>query len=207
MICHEFKGGIGTASRVVPEEDGGWTVGALVQANYGSRSMLRVDGAPVGRVLDTGRVPSPYEDPEEPVPAGTGSIIVILATDAPLLPGQCDRLARRAGIGLGRMGGGLDDGSGDIFLAFATGNSRLPRAGLGRKMPATVPLRMLPNERMTPLFYAAAEATEAAILNALLAAGTLTGRDGITARGLAPDLLLGALDEARALCARRNGEA
>jgi len=206
MICHEFKGGIGTASRVLPDEDGGWTVGALVQANYGRRSMLRIDGAPVGRVLDTGRVPSPFEDPQEEAPAGTGSIIVVLATDAPLLPGQCDRLAARASIGLGRMGGGLDDGSGDIFLAFATGNRGLPRAGLGTETPITVLVRMLPNERMTPLFYAAAEATEAAILNALLTAGTVTGRDGITAHGLTPELLLGALDEARSLCARRDGE-
>ena len=129
MICHEFKGGIGTASRRLPEEQGGWTVGALVQANYGRRSMLRVDGAPVGRVLGTENVPSPYEG-EETQPAGTGSIIVVLATDAPLLPTQCDRLAKRAGIGLGRMGGGLDDGSGDIFFAFATGNRGIPRAGL-----------------------------------------------------------------------------
>ena len=207
MICHEFKGGIGTASRVLSAEDGGWTVGVLVQANYGSRSTLRVDGVPVGRVLSTERVPSPYSDPDEaPVP-GTGSIIVILATDAPLLPGQCDRLAIRAGIGLGRMGGGLDDGSGDIFLAFATGNRGLPRAGLGRETPRTVTVRTLPNERMTPLFHAAAEATEAAILNALLAAGTVTGRDGVTAHGLAPDLLLGALDEARPLSGRRDREA
>jgi D-aminopeptidase len=99
------------------------------------------------------------------------------------------------------MGGGLDDGSGDIFLAFATGNRGLPYAALGKKMPATVPLRMLRNERMTPLFYAAAEVTEAAILNALLAAGTVTGRDGITAHGLAPELLFGTLDEARTLWA------
>jgi D-aminopeptidase len=205
MICHEFKGGVGTASRRLPEEDGGWTVGALVQANYGRRSTLRVDGAPVGRVLSTERVPSPFEDCEQESPAGTGSIIVVLATDAPLLPGQCDRLAKRASIGLGRMGGGLDDGSGDIFLAFATGNRGLPRAGLGKEMPTAVPLRMLPNERMTPLFYAAAEATEAAILNALLAAGTVTGRDGITAHGLAPELLIGALDEARALSGRAPG--
>ena len=205
MICHEFKGGIGTASRVLPTEDGGWTVGALVQSNYGRRSTLRVDGAPVGRVLSTERVPSPYDDPEEAAPPGTGSIIVILATDAPLLPIQCDRLSKRAGIGLARMGGGLDDGSGDIFLAFATGNRGLPRAGLGRETPQTVPVRTLPNERMTPLFYAAAEATEAAILNALLAAGTVTGRDGVTAHGLSPDLLLGALDEARPLSGRREG--
>ena len=200
MICHEFKGGIGTASRRLTGEDGGWTVGALVQANYGRRFMLRVDGAPVGRVLTTEHIPSPYETGETPS-AGTGSIIVILATDAPLLAIQCDRLARRASIGLGRMGGGCDDASGDIFLAFATGNSGIPWSGLER-LPATVPLGMVTNEHMTPLFYAAAEATEEAILNALLAAGTVTGRDNITAHGLTPDLLLGALDEARALCAR-----
>jgi D-aminopeptidase len=199
MICHEFKGGIGTASRRLAEEEGGWTVGALVQANYGRRFMLRVDGAPVGRVLTTEHIPSPYETGESPT--GTGSIIVILATDAPLLPIQCDRLARRASIGLGRMGGGCDDASGDIFLAFATGNSGIPWSGLERP-PATVPLGMVTNEHMTPLFYAAAEATEGAILNALLTAGTVTGRDNITAHGLTPDLLLGALDEARALCAR-----
>ena len=199
MICHEFKGGIGTASRRLADEEGGWTVGALVQTNYGRRSMLRVDGAPVGRVLTTERVPSPFED-QEPS-AEKGSIIVILATDAPLLPHQCERLAQRASIGLGRMGGGCEDGSGDLFLAFATGNGGIPRAGLSQ-LPASIPLSMIPNERMTPLFYAAAEATEAAILNALLAAGTVTGRDGITAHGLTPDLLLGALDEARSLCAR-----
>jgi D-aminopeptidase len=200
MICHEFKGGIGTASRRLTGEDGGWTVGALVQANYGRRFTLRVDGAPVGRVLTTEHIPSPYETEETP-PAGTGSIIVILAIDAPLLPIQCDRLARRASIGLGRMGGGCDDASGDIFLAFATGNRGIPWSGL-ETPPATVPLGMVTNEHMTPLFYAAAEATEEAILNALLAAGTVTGRDDITAHGLTPDLLLGALDEARALCAR-----
>jgi D-aminopeptidase len=200
MICHEFKGGIGTASRLLPEEDGGWTVGALVQANYGRRDMLRVDGAPVGRVLSTERVPSPYEEESTP-PAGTGSIIVILATDAPLLPTGCDRLARRGSIGLGRMGGGCDDGSGDIFLAFATGNSGLAGSGIPDQREA-IPLTTIPNVAMTPLFYAAAEATEEAILNALLAAGTMTGRDGITAHGLDPDLLLGALEEARPLCAR-----
>jgi D-aminopeptidase len=197
MICHEFKGGIGTSSRRLPEEQGGWTVGSLVQANYGSRSMLRVDGLPVGRVLGTEIIPSPFEDEAETQPAGTGSIIVVLATDAPLLPTQCNRLAVRAGIGLVRMGGGLSDGSGDIFFAFATGNRGIPRAGLSSP-PATIPLQMVTNEYMTPLFHAAAEATEEAILNALLAAGDMTGRDGITARGLTPDLLLGALEEVRA---------
>jgi D-aminopeptidase len=196
MICHEFKGGIGTASRRLPESEGGWTVGALVQANYGRRRMLRVDGSPVGRVLSTERVPSPYESGQETRPAGTGSIIVILATDAPLLPIQCDRLAMRASIGLGRMGGGLDDGSGDIFLAFATGNRGIPSEGLPEP-PATVPLKMVTNAYMTPLFHAVAEATEEAILNALLAAGGMKGRDGIIAHGLTPDLLHGALEEAR----------
>ena len=197
MICHEFKGGIGTASRRLPQEQGGWTVGSLVQANYGSRSMLRVDGAPVGRVLGTEIIPSPFEDEAETRPAGTGSIIVVLATDAPLLPTQCDRIAMRASIGLGRMGGGLDDGSGDIFFAFSTGNRGIPRAGLSAP-PATVPLQMVTNDYMTPLFQAAAEATEEAILNALLAAGDMKGRDGITAYGLTPESLIGALEEVRA---------
>jgi len=196
MICHEFKGGIGTSSRRLPEEQGGWTVGVLVQANYGRRSMLRVDGAPVGRVLGTEIIPSPFEDEAETQPAGTGSIIVVLATDAPLLPTQCDRLAMRASIGLGRMGGGLDNGSGDIFFAFATGNRGIPRAGLPDP-PVTVPLKMVSNRYMTPLFHAAAEATEEAILNALLAAGDMTGRAGITAHALTPESLLTALDEAR----------
>jgi D-aminopeptidase len=200
MICHEFKGGIGTASRRLADEEGRWTVGALVQANYGRRHTLRVDGAPVGRVLSTSRVPSPFEEGGS-LPAGTGSIIVILATDAPLLPHQCDRLAQRASIGLGRMGGGVENSSGDIFLAFATYNDGIPSSGLSGP-PAAIPVSMIPNQRMTPLFYAAAEATEEAILNALLAAGTVTGRDGITAHGLAADPLLGALDDARALCAR-----
>jgi D-aminopeptidase len=203
MICHEFKGGIGTASRRLSDEDGGWTVGALVQANYGRRDMLRVDGAPVGRVLTTDEVPSPYDE-EDSLAAETGSIIVVLATDAPLLPIQCDRLAQRASVGLGRMGGGCSDGSGDIFLAFATGNRGIPHTdstGAG----ATVPVSMVTNEYISQLFYAAAEATEEAILNALLAAGTVTGRDGITAHGLTLDLLIGALDEARSLCARGDG--
>jgi len=204
MICHELKGGIGTASRRVAQEEGGWTVGALVQANYGSRSTLRVDGLPVGRVLTKERVASPFDEQETGQPPGTGSIIVILATDAPLLPIQCDRLAQRATVGLARMGGGLSDGSGDIFLAFATGNRGLPRAVLDSDVPQSVPVRMLPNERMSPLFQAAAEATEAAIVNALLAAGTVTGPDGVTAHGLDPDALISALEEARPLAGRRR---
>lgn len=195
MICHELKGGIGTASRVLARDDGGFTVGALVQSNYGRRALLRVDGAPVGRVLGTDRIPSPYGGGAPPEAAGSGSIVVILATDAPLLPHQCERLAQRAGIGVARAGGGVEDSSGDLFLAFATGNHGLPRADYGRPAPRSVDVRMLPDARMSPLFEAAAEATEEAILNALLAAGTMTGRDGITAHGLDGDMLLAALDE------------
>ena len=171
MICHGFKGGIGTASRVVGEADGGWTVGALVQANYGSRPLLRVDGVPVGREIPTSEVPSPYA----PVPTDAGSIIVVLATDAPLLPSQCRRLAQRATIGLARMGGNGSNSSGDIFVAFATGNTGLYQKEGGR---APLDVRMLPNEAMTPLFEAAADATEEAILNALCMATTMTGIDG-----------------------------
>lgn len=205
MICHEFKGGIGTSSRRLDRENGGWTVGALVQANYGKRSTLRVDGAPVGRVLTTEQIPSPLSALREveKVPPGAGSIIVILATDAPLLPNQCDRLAQRASIGLGKTGGGCDNASGDLFLAFATANHGIPRSGFLENSSAyTIPLRAVPSERMTPLFEAAAEATEEAILNALLVADTMTGRDGITAYGLPSNCLLDAIDESRSLCAR-----
>jgi D-aminopeptidase len=195
MICHEFKGGIGTASRRLAAEDGGFTVGALVQANHGRRAQLRVDGAPVGRVLGTDRVPSPYD--ATPEAAGSGSIVAILATDAPLLPHQCERLAQRAGIGIARAGGGMEDSSGDLFLAFATGNHGIPRADYGRPAPLSVDVRMLPDARMTALFEAAAEAAEESVLNALLAAGTMTGRDGRTAHGLEGDLLLAALQELR----------
>ncbi len=193
MICHGFKGGIGTASRVLAAADGGFTVGALVQANHGRRDHLRVDGAPVGRVLGPERVPLPG-----PLPQGLGSIIVILATDAPLLPGQCERLAQRATIGVGRAGGGTEDGSGDLFLCFATGNRGLPRMGHSAGAPFTTDVRTVSNQYMSPLFDAVAEATEEAIVNVLLAAGTMTGRDGITARGLEPAALQDALSELRA---------
>jgi D-aminopeptidase len=192
MICHGFKGGIGTSSRVLERDDGGFVVGALVQANHGRRPHLRVDGAPVGRVLGADRVPLPG-----PLPDGLGSIIVILATDAPLLPGQCERLAQRATIGVARAGGGTDDGSGDLFLCFATGNRGLPTPGCAGRPPLTTDVRTVSNPYLTPLFEAAAEATEEAILNALLAAGTMTGRDGITAYGLEPELLSRALAELR----------
>lgn len=164
MICHEFKGGIGTSSRVVDLAMHTYTVGVLVQANYGSRSDLRIDGVPIGRYLGYDRVPAPWPDQER-----DGSIIVVIATDAPLIPVQCSRLARRATVGLARVGGVGHNGSGDLFLAFATGN-RLPAAVKTHRE-----LRMLPHESLDKFFVAVADATEEAILNALLAAETMTG--------------------------------
>jgi D-aminopeptidase len=176
MICHEFKGGTGTASRV----NGAWTVGALVQANHGRRLRLTIDGVPVGRELGYDIVPSPWDEEDRIANAGGGSIIVILATDAPLLPHQCERLAQRAALGIARVGGGGEHSSGDLILAFANGNA-------GRfhsyKMEETVEpfeVAMVPEGSMTELFWSAIEATEEAILNALVAAETMTGRDDIT---------------------------
>ena len=196
MICHEFKGGIGTASRVVAESDGGWSVGALVQANYGDRALLRIDGVPIGEAIPTTDVPSPWDAAMAlgqgrhghaaggTAAPGSGSIIVVLATDAPLLPHQCERLAQRAGLGIARMGGIGSTSSGDIFVAFATGNRGLPEAALEPDPRRVIDVRMVEDTRMTPLFQAAVEATEEAIVNALLTAGTMTGADDITAHGL-----------------------
>ncbi len=166
-ICHDFKGGTGTASRLWQAAGARYVVGALVQANHGDRRALRVNGVPVGMEIGPEVVPVP--EWEEPV---GGSIVVVLATDAPLLPTQCRRLARRAAVGLARCGGIGHNGSGDLFLAFAVGNhydaaSRQPQ-----------PLLALPHTELNPLFEAAAEAVEEAILNALTAAETMTGRDG-----------------------------
>jgi D-aminopeptidase len=193
MICHEFKGGIGTASRVVAAEDGGWVVGALVQANHGRRANLRLDGEPIGQVLGYDRVPSPWN--EVAIAAGGGSIIAIVATNAPLLPHQCNRLAQRATIGVARAGGGGEDSSGDLFFCFATGNSGIPRADYARRSQPTVPIEMVTNDYMTALFDAAIESVEEAIWNAMLSAETMTGRDGIVAHGLTPELVQSALQE------------
>lgn len=175
MICHEFKAGIGTSSRVVESKSGLHTVGVLVQANYGRRQDLRVDGVAVGRHIGFDEVPSAWDDP----PHG-GSIIVVAATDAPLLPIQCRRLARRITVGLGRVGGYGHDSSGDIFLAFSTGNHLPADSG-----PWTVDV--LPHREMDGLFHAVADATEESILNALCAAETTTGQKGRTAHALPLD--------------------
>jgi len=184
MVCHDFKGGTGTASRVGRAAGLDFTVGALVQANYGSRADFRIDGVPVGREIGLDRVPAPDWRGEK----GAGSIIVVLATDLPLLPLQCRRLAQRAGLGLARVGGVGHNGSGDIFIAFATGNV-LP---LDSEAVLTG-LTMLPNEEIDPLFEAAIEAVEESILNALAMAETMTGLHGRTVHALPYDLLAEAM--------------
>ena len=161
MICNEFKGGIGTSSRVLSAKEGGYTVGVLVQCNYGSRPELRIAGVPVGR-----------EIPDHPVyEQDTGSIIVVVATDAPLIPTQLKRMARRVSLGLGRDGSYSGDGSGDIFIAFSTAN---PGAA---GVKAAHDVKMLPNEQLDPLFLATVRATEEAVINAMVTAETMTGID------------------------------
>ncbi len=185
MICHEFKGGIGTSSRIVQVPSGAYTVGVLVQANYGRRGDLRIDGLPAGRLIGPDRVPSAWDDPP-----GGGSIIAVVGTDAPLLPVQCHRLAKRVTVGLGRVGGYGHDSSGDIFLAFSTGN-HLPASS---QEPWAI--EMLPMEQMTPLFHAVVDATEEAIVNALCAAETTSGQRDRVAHAIPVDLLAEILTEA-----------
>ena len=203
MVCHQFKGGIGTASRVLDVAQGGYTVGVLVQCNYGARRDLRVAGVPVGQEVPdllpcrvTGNPASspqlpPCDTAPRPGPGGgaeeMGSIIVIVATDAPLLPHQLKRVATRVSLGVGRMGGIGGNSSGDIFVAFSTAN---PKAA---KAKGVEPVTMLPNDRINPIFQATVQATEEAIVNALLAARTMTGANGARVYALPEDRLLAAL--------------
>lgn len=183
MICHDFKGGIGTASRIVETAGGRYTVGALVQSNYGSRELFRVAGVPVGVEIGGDEVPLAKEPAASRDPERTdGSIIVVLATDAPLVPIQCKRLARRATTGLAWVGGTGNNGSGDIFLAFSTAN-------LVRIDEPVSTVRTVAPDAMSPLFLAAAEATEEAILNSITAAETTTGFKGRTVHALPLDRL------------------
>ncbi len=204
MRCHQFKGGIGTASRVLAAADGGYTVGVLVQCNYGGRPGLTVAGVPVGlEIADllpcrTIARPTPVEG-EQPcdAPRGNagdagadrdeGSIIVVVATDAPLMPHQLERLATRVSLGIARMGGIGANSSGDIFLAFSTANAKA--AG----EPETARVDLLANARLNGLFQATVQATEEAIVNALLAAETMEGGDGVRVYALPHDRLLAAL--------------
>jgi D-aminopeptidase len=187
MICHGFKGGIGTASRVVPEDVGGHTVGVLVQANHGQRRRLSVNGAPVGAAIGHDEVPAPGTG--GPLSEGAGSIIVVVATDAPLLPHQCNRIAQRAALGIGRTGGLGGHSSGDLILAFATGNPVTASDDLARP-PLTQPLTMLSDDYIDPYFEATVEATEEAIVNSIVAAETVTGYRGATAYAIPHDRLL-----------------
>ncbi len=178
MICYGWKGGTGTSSRVLSAKQGGFTVGVLVQANHGTHRQLMVAGAPVGKTLS--------DDPETSkliwkMENEQGSIIIVIATDAPILPHQLKRLARRATMGLARTGSTSGDGSGDMYIAFSTANNNLSNEG------SIVKLDMLPNELLDPLFDATVQATEEAILNALIAAETLTGAGNRTAHALPHD--------------------
>ncbi len=184
MICHDFKAGIGTASRIVSLKYGKFTVGVLVQANYGERSQLRVNSVPVGQEISLKQIPTPRRKPWP-----EGSIIVIIATDAPMLPMQCKRLARRATVGMARVGGVGHNGSGDIFLAFSVGN-HVPSDA---KRPA--PVKMIPHHQMDPFFEAVAESVEEAILNSMTSAQTMVGYKGRTAYALPLDGLKQAMEK------------
>jgi D-aminopeptidase len=163
MTCHDFKCGSGTSSRVVKVDAASYVVGTFVQANYGVREELRIAGVPVGKFMQA--------NPSQTEPRDNGSIIIAIATDAPLLPHQLKRMARRAALGLARNGSYAGHGSGDIFIAFSTANE----AGV---LPGAVTLRALGNEQMDPLFLATVQAVEESIVNAMIAAETMVGVDG-----------------------------
>jgi D-aminopeptidase len=236
MVCHDFKGGIGTASRLVDCADGAaaatlvmapaagggtagpvagdgrrFTVGVLVQANHGGRERFQVNGAPVGQVLHEGVVPLPVTPEERAAaalaaarsgpataaggrPEGAGSIVVIVATDAPLLPQQCERLARRAGLGVGALGAYGGHYSGDLFVCFSTAARGMPAGHYCDPSPISAPVEVLSGTFMDGIFEAVVEATQEAVLNALLQAETMVGRDGVTAHALEGDRLLAILD-------------
>ena len=176
MNCYGFKCGTGTASRRLPDAAGGYTVGVLVQANHGARRLLRIAGVPVGAELAARAAGAPGPDV-----FASKSIIIVVATDAPLLPHQLERLARRASLGLARTGSVSSNGSGDIFVAFSTANAGAASA------PNTVEVSMVSNRRITAIFEATVQATEEAIVNALVAAETMTGRDGNTSDAISHD--------------------
>ncbi|HSY45793.1 MAG TPA: P1 family peptidase [Steroidobacteraceae bacterium] len=179
MVCNGYKGGIGTASRKLADKDGGYLLGVLVQCNYGTRQNLRIAGIPVGREIEG-------DDPYAWMPADVaerGSIIVVVATNAPLLPHQLKRIARRVTLGIGRNGSIAGNGSGDIFIAFSTANAGASALG------HPVALQMVPNDSLDPLFAATVQSTEEAIVNAMVAATDMTGIDGHHVRALPHDQL------------------
>jgi L-aminopeptidase/D-esterase-like protein len=185
MITFEFKGGTGTSSRKLPEKLGGWTIGALVQANFGRRFQLTISGVSVGSTLTSD---APFSNGKNPFHKEEGSLIVILATDAPLLPHQLKRIAKRATIGMARTGSLGGNGSGDIFLAFSTANH-----GAGSPISGISQVEALSNDHLDPILFASAYATEEAIINAMTAAESMTGREGMTVKALPTDELMNIL--------------
>ena len=181
MVAHQFKGGIGTSSRILPENMGGYTVGVLVQANYGARDQLKIAGVPVGKEI-TDLLPQPGKKED-----GQGSIIVVVATDAPLLPHQLKRIVKRVALAIGVVGGRGENSSGDIFIAFSTANAEVG------KTTGIAQLSMLPNELINPLFRQTVNATEEAIVNAMVAAETMKGVNGNTIYAIPHDRLREAL--------------
>ncbi len=182
MICYEFKGGTGTSSRVLPEKLGGWTVGVLVQSNFGKRYQLTIAGAPVGEQLTTY---APFSKGVNLFMQESGSLIVIVGTDAPLLPHQLKRLAKRATIGMARTGGLGGNGSGDIFLAFSTAN---PSVAQGDEKGLSN-IQTLSNDHIDPLLSAIAYATEEAIINSMIAADDMVGHNKLSIQALPHDRL------------------
>lgn len=189
MICHEFKCGTGTSSRVVKVGDTEYKLGVLVQSNYGIRGELRIAGVPVGKVLQNDLL---WPDPKD-----TGSIIIVVATDAPLLPHQLKRLARRASLGLGRNGSYAGNGSGDIFIAFSTANEAADQL-------ATKSLTALGNEQMDPLFVATVRAVEESIINAMIAGRPMTGRLGNKAAAIDHKALVKILKEHKVISEKKR---
>jgi len=180
MICHDFKGGTGTSSRLVTIEENTYTLGVLVQTNYGVRRSLTIAGVPVGKEIpDLMPEMNPLTERKD-----RGSIIVVIATDAPLLPHQLERLTRRVAVGIGRLGGYVSDSSGDIFIAFSTANPGAANREVNQS------IMMVPNDQMSPLFEATVQATEESIINALLAAKTMTGKNGTKIYELPEDRLM-----------------
>jgi L-aminopeptidase/D-esterase-like protein len=187
MVCYGFKGGTGTASRSLSKEQGGYTVGVLVQCNCGRRPQLMIAGVPVGKEIPAdaphANLSAPALVPGSDLTGDVGSIIIVIATDAPLLPHQLKRIARRASLGLARTGSISGNSSGDIFIAFSTANQR------ANAEPGPNTVKTVSNERISPLFEATVEATEEAIVNAMVGAETMTGIDGHTVVALPHDKL------------------
>jgi len=183
MLCYEFKGGTGTSSRKLPQKFGGWTIGALAQTNFGRRFQLTIAGVPVGKHIKEDSVLTSGEDPFK---QDSGSLIVVIATDAPLLPHQLKRLAKRASLGMARTGSLGGNGSGDIFLAFSTAN---PNAALGDR-DGLASIQALSNNFIDPILMASAYATEEAIINSMVAAEDMSGYRGVSAKALPHEKLI-----------------